>query len=334
MQKVILPTYFVSLMMLSLYSVPAMAQSNENKGYAVSENDLEVKTTDNFTLRGTLTEPSDELSKTVVLLVSGSGPTDRNGNQPMKRNNSLKMLATELAKESISSFRYDKRGIGESRYSDQEDQGIYDQYPTLDNAICDIKACIEELRKMRKYSKIVVLGHNEGALLSFVTVGQGTKVNGVISVAGLGRPADAVMKAQLSDSPQHIQTIANEIIERLKNGEKVESVPIFLSIPRFPSMQSYIISIMQIDPKIAIQSVKAPILILQGDNDIALSSEDARILHAANHASELVIINNMNHIMKECKSIDPDEQLSTYTNPSIPINKQLIKEVVEFINRL
>lgn len=338
MQKVILPTYFASILLLGLGSVSLKAQNsyqaNETKGSLVSETDIEITTSDNFILRGTLTEPFDELSKTVVLIVSGSGPTDRNGNQPMKRNNSLKMLATELAKESISSLRYDKRGIGESRKSDQESENLYAEYPTLETYISDIRQCVEELRKMRKYSKIVILGHNEGAILSFVTVGQGTKVSGVVSVAGLGRSADVVMKSQLSGSPQHIQTIANEIIEKLKKGERVENVPIFLSIPRFPSMQSYIISIMQLDPKAVIKAVKAPVLILQGDNDIALSPEDARILHSANYSNEMVIIENMNHIMKECKSIDPAEQLSTYTNPSIPINKQLVQEIIAFINRL
>lgn len=342
MQKVILPTYFASILVLSFCSTTLRAQSVETRGYQNSENksslfsetDIEIKTPDKFTLRGTLTEPFNELSNTVVLMVSGSGPTDRNGNQPMKRNNSLRMLARELAKESISSLRYDKRGVGESRRSDQEEPEIYDQYPTLDTYISDINLCVEELRRMRKYSKIVILGHNEGALLSFVTVGQGTRVNGVISVAGLGRPADVIMKSQLSDSPQHIQTIANEIIEKLKTGERVEGVPIFLSIPRFPSMQSYIISIMQIDPQAAIKAVKAPLLILQGDNDMAILPEDARILHAANPASEMVLIPNMNHVMKECKSDDPIEQQNTYTNPSIPINKQLVKEIVEFINRL
>lgn len=327
--------------MLSLTPLALRAQTGENQiqagpnnGSSISQTDIEIKTPDRFTLRGTLTEPLNELSRTVVLMVSGSGPTDRNGNQPMKRNNSLKMLSQELAKESISSLRYDKRGVGESRISDQEDQGIYDQYPTLETYINDIKLCVEELRKMRKYSKIVILGHNEGALLSFLTAGQGTPVSGVISVSGIGRPADAVMKAQLSDCPQHIQTIANEIIEKLKNGEKVENVPIFLSIPRFPAMQSYIISLMQIDPKTAIKAVKAPLLILQGDNDIAISSQDAKILHAANPASELVMINNMNHLMKECPTNDPAQQQDTYTNPSIPISKQLIKEIVEFVNKL
>ena len=55
------------------------------------------------------------LEKTaVVLIIAGSGPTDRNGNNPMMTNNSLKMLAKELQKNGIASVRYDKRGIGES----------------------------------------------------------------------------------------------------------------------------------------------------------------------------------------------------------------------------
>ena len=63
---------------------------------------------------GTLLTPERNNNLPVVLLIAGSGPTDRNGNNPLMTNNSLKMLAELLAKNGIASLRYDKRGISAS----------------------------------------------------------------------------------------------------------------------------------------------------------------------------------------------------------------------------
>ena len=73
---------------------------------------LETKT---GKIRGTILVPESKTAVPVVLIISGSGPTDRDGNNSMMKNNSLKMLAEELLKNNIASVRYDKRGIAESK---------------------------------------------------------------------------------------------------------------------------------------------------------------------------------------------------------------------------
>ena len=75
-------------------------------------------------LSGTLTVP-DEGSDAAVLIIAGSGPTDRNGNSGSGLiTNTYYMLARALEKEGIASLRYDKQGIGGSRYQDPE---LYEQ---------------------------------------------------------------------------------------------------------------------------------------------------------------------------------------------------------------
>jgi len=74
---------------------------------------LTLKTPDGD-LEGTLSLPETKSTIPVVILIAGSGPTDRNGNQSEMENNSLKMIATELTKNGIASFRFDKRGVGQS----------------------------------------------------------------------------------------------------------------------------------------------------------------------------------------------------------------------------
>jgi alpha/beta superfamily hydrolase len=91
-------------------------------------------------LEGTLLTDDLKVSKTVALIIAGSGPTNRDGNNPTMINNSLKMLADELAKIGISSLRYDKRGIGESKSS-----GLKESELRFDNYINDANSWVEYL---------------------------------------------------------------------------------------------------------------------------------------------------------------------------------------------
>src|SRR5579859_7330981 len=88
------------------------------------------------TIYGTLLVPSAPKRMPVVLLIAGSGPTDRNGNSAMlpAPNNSLKMLAEALAARNIASLRYDKRGIGESKAAMTAEKDLrFDTY--VDDAV-------------------------------------------------------------------------------------------------------------------------------------------------------------------------------------------------------
>ena len=83
--------------------------------YAEFREESSVLQTTTGSIYGTLLLPNVDKIFSVAILISGSGPTDRNGNQPKLQNNSLKMLANALASHGIASLRDDKRGIGQSR---------------------------------------------------------------------------------------------------------------------------------------------------------------------------------------------------------------------------
>jgi alpha/beta superfamily hydrolase len=129
-------------------------------------------------LFGTLTTPNLEKRYPVALLISGSGPTDRNGNNPMMKNNSLKMLAEVLAKNGIASLRYDKRGIAESKPA-----AISEQTLVFENYTEDAKSWINLLKQDSRFSEVVVIGHSEGSLIGMIA---GAKANKFISIAGAG----------------------------------------------------------------------------------------------------------------------------------------------------
>ena len=120
--------------------------------------DLAVESFDGVKIHGTYLESN---SDKLTIIVAGSGPTDRDGNNPLYKNNSLKMLAEALYEQDISSFRYDKRGIGASvKGVMSEDLLMFDDY------INDLGSIINFFKKTPKYNQIIVIGHSEGSLIS------------------------------------------------------------------------------------------------------------------------------------------------------------------------
>ena len=282
---------------------------------------LETKTGD---IKGSLLIPSVSEKTAVVLIISGSGPTDRNGNNPMMTNNSLKMLAIELQKKGIASLRYDKRGIGESKNS-----GLQEIDLRFENYIQDVEGWIKLLKEDERFSNIIVLGHSEGSLIGMIASHK-QEAKKFISVAGVGIPAGDILRKQLKGQPQFVLDESLKIIEKLENGETVKKVSQMLYSLFRPSVQPYIISWFKYDPQKEIAKLDIPVLIVQGTTDIQVSVSDANKLALANKKSRKQIIEGMNHILKEAV-MDRQKNIQTYSIPDLPLKKELIEVVVKFI---
>jgi len=275
-------------------------------------------------IKGSLLMPSVSVKVPVVLIIAGSGPTDRNGNNPMMTNNSLLMLANELKKNGIASVRYDKRGIGESTSS-----GLQESDLRFENYVDDVKDWIELLNENNRFSDIIVLGHSEGALIGMIA-SQKNEVKKFVSVAGAGISAGDIIREQLKAQPAVVLNQSLPIIEKLENGERVENVPQMLYTLFRPSVQPYMISWFKYNPQIEIAKLNKPVLIIQGTTDIQVSVSDADKLASANKKSQKKIIEGMNHILKQAE-LDRQKNIQTYSMPDLPLKKELIKFIVEFI---
>lgn len=276
-------------------------------------------------LYGTLTVPDEVKKCPVALIIAGSGPTDRNGNNPMMKNNSLKMLAEALAKNGIASLRYDKRGIGESKASAVTETSL-----VFENYTEDAKSWINFLKLDKRFTQLTVIGHSEGSLIGMIA---GAKANKFISIAGAGESADKLLKSQISSkSNKVIEDMTFPIIDSLKSGNKVKKVDPMLNSLFRPSIQPYLISWFKYDPQTEIKKLTVPILIIQGNNDLQVPVQDAENLSKANKNAELDIIDKMNHIMK---IIDGDKQanMESYNNETLPISETMTTKIVSFIKK-
>jgi hypothetical protein len=190
-------------------------------------------------IAGTLLVPAATGRVPLVVIIAGSGPTDRNGNSPLLPggNNSLKLLAEGLAERGIASLRYDKRGVAASATAMVSEANLrFDMYAD------DAAGWIRRLRSDARFSTITVVGHSEGSLLGMLATQRGA-ADGYVSIAGAGRAADKILREQLGKQlPPDLLSFSNKGLDALLAGHTVDSVPPpLLSLFR-PSVQPYMIS--------------------------------------------------------------------------------------------
>jgi pimeloyl-ACP methyl ester carboxylesterase len=292
--------------------------------YSQTEKIVTLKTSTGD-LEGSLITPTSNSSKTIALIIAGSGPTDRDGNNPSMMNNSLKMLASGLNKYGIASLRYDKRGIGRSQKA-----GLKETDLRFSDYVNDAKMWVLYLKNELKFSKIIIIGHSEGSLIGMIA-SQDNNVNKFISIAGAGKSADKIIREQLKSQPMSVTIPANAILDKLVKGLTVADVPPVLNSLFRPSVQPYVISWIKYDPQKEIAKLKIPVLIIQGTTDIQVREDDAMRLSKSLPSAKLVIIEGMNHIMKEAP-IDRQMNLLTYTQPELPLKKELVLSIVTFLS--
>ena len=286
-------------------------------------------TTNTGALNGTLLIPAGAKSPMpVALIIAGSGPTDRDGNSPLLpgKNNSLKMLADSLGQHGIATLRYDKRGIGASMGTLGKEADL--RFTTY---VDDAVGWLEWLRADARFSRRIVIGHSEGALIAAMAA-QRSPVSHVVSIAGAGRPIGDVLDEQLSRGlPPALLTDARRIMTELKAGRTVDSVPQQLLMVFRPSVQPYMISWLSIDPAQEVGRLTVPVLIVQGTTDIQVSKADAERLAAGHPRATLEIIDGMNHVLKEVR--DASRQSASYSDPALPLHPRLVESVAKFVSR-
>jgi uncharacterized protein len=316
MKKVFLP----ALIVLAMHS---FAQTIKDTVTTATNIVLETAT---GKIRGSLTVPSKGKKFPVVLIIAGSGPTDRNGNSGAAVTaNSYKILADSLLQHNIASLRYDKRGIAEST-----DAGTKEEELSFENYIDDAAAWVALLKKDKRFGSIIIAGHSEGSLVGIVAAKKAS-VDKYISIAGAGEPVYETLKKQLAAQPEQIQKMCYPMLDTLASGKKLTVVPPMLNSLFRPSVQPYLISWFKYDPRKEIAKLALPVLIINGTTDIQVSVDDAKNLHTACKQSKLLLVEGMTHLLKEGPA-DRDKNIALYNStPGEPVKTALVQAMVQFI---
>jgi len=277
-------------------------------------------------LHGTLLSPKK--SAPLVLIVPGSGPTDRDGNSPLGvKAGMYKQLAEALSKKGIASVRVDKRGMFGSAGAGDPNITSIDAY------VQDYHAWIDAIRAETGRKCVWLLGHSEGALMVSAAAEGRKDVCGLILVSGMGRKMGDVLRQQLQSNPANAPILdqAFAAIADLEAGRHPDTTGMHPALaPLFaPQVQDFLISMFATDPVEAVRHAHVKTLIVQGTNDLQVTVEDAKLL---NHAprTRLELIKGMNHVLKEAPE-DRAGNIATYANPDLPIHPKLARKIADFI---
>ena len=279
-------------------------------------------------LSGTLTIPRGATKAVpVVVVIAGSGPTDRNGNSRMGiRPNSYAQLAWRLAERGIASLRYDKRVLPGTT-------GAVDiSKVTLAVFAADARAAADTLARDRRFSRVLLLGHSEGASLAAIAAHNGTTIAGVITVSGLGRPLTTVMREQLSRQVDSATLVRyDSAMAQYLRGEQPKDVPPALGVLFVPINQGFMRSWAAFDPPAAMRALRQPVLIVQGGRDLQVTPQDAELLKAGQPDAQLVIVPLANHVLKQAADTSLAGQMPLYQNPAIPIMPEVVQAIADWI---
>lgn len=272
-------------------------------------------------VQGTLLSPKGENQPPLAILIAGSGPTDRDGNQALFKNNSLKYLAEGLAQKGIATFRYDKRVIAQINKATVQEEKM-----TFEDEVNDALLVINHFKD--KYKKIILIGHSEGALVGLL-VAQKVVVSKFVSISGAGNSSATLIEEQIGKNAPQLKEESQKIISQLRKGELVENISPYLAPVFRKSVQPYLISWFKYEPAKEITKLQIPILIVQGTNDLQVEDKEAQLLKEAQPKAQLLLIEGMNHVLKKVKTLEENQQ--SYLNPDLPISGELVEGIASFI---
>ena len=258
----------------------------------------------------------------LAIIIAGSGPTDRDGNQNFLKTNNLKKLAVGLTKQDIATFRYDKRIVKQIR------KGNVDKNMMFDDFVTDAISVVEYFRNSDAYNKIYIIGHSQGSLVGLLAARD--RADGFISLAGAGQSIDMVITEQVIKTAPMFKDDTIRIFDVLKEGKTTKDYPIALSSIFNLDVQPFIRNWMKYNPQTEIAKLEIPILIINGTKDLQVSEAEAKLLHEAAKSSTLKIIENMNHVLVTIEG-DDLENSKSYNESGRKLAEGLLNELTQFI---
>lgn len=281
-------------------------------------------------LKATLLKPTGVAKPPVVVILPGSGPTDRDGNSPLGvKGSTYRLLAEGLAAQGIASLRMDKRGMFANAGAAADPNRVF-----IDDLAVDALAWAAKARAETGAPCAWMAGHSEGSLVALVAGQKGDGLCGLILLSGSGRPYGTILRAQLKANPANAPLLdqalaALDALEAGKHADTSNMHPALL--PLFhPVVQDFLINAMAKDPAGLIAAYGKPVLILQGSTDIQVLVEDANLLKSAQPKAELVVLEGVNHLLKAAPA-DRAANLATYSNPDLPLDPRVAPTIAAFI---
>jgi fermentation-respiration switch protein FrsA (DUF1100 family) len=144
-----------------------------------------------------------------------------------------------------------------------------------------------------------------------------------------------VIRDQLRANPANAPVLpqAMPALDALEAGKRVDTAGMHPALlPLFaPQVQGFLISLFSYDPAALVAKLRLPVLILQGERDLQVSVGDAKRLAAADPAAKLVLLPDVNHVLKTVASDERNVNFATYADPSLPLAPGIVDAIAGFL---
>ena len=284
-------------------------------------------------LKATLALPdaSNNLRAPPVLIVPGSGPTDRDGNSPLGvKAAPYRLLAEALAQRGLSTVRIDKRGMFASGGAIPDANDV-----TISDYASDVHAWVDVIKAKTGATCVWVLGHSEGGLVALAAAQKPAGLCGLILVSTPGRPLGEVLREQLKANPANAPLLgdAEGAISKLERGSHVDVSSMHPALQRLfaPAVQNFLVSTMSLDPATLLKAYSGPVLLVQGNKDLQVSVEDAQRLGRASASAKVVVLPDVNHVLKTVSSGTPGANLAAYADPGLPVATSVVDAIADVV---
>ncbi|MCB0548864.1 MAG: alpha/beta hydrolase [Phaeodactylibacter sp.] len=323
---------------------------------------------DGVTLAGTLTLPEDKKVQAVVVLISGSGPQDRNEEVGPFNHRPFLVLSDYLTRQGIGVLRYDDRGVGGSS-GDRSVSTTYDYAEDAAAAVAFLRG-----RPDLKGAKVGLVGHSEGGMIAPIVATELAEVDFLVLLAGPGMPIDELLLLQSAlisraqgvpeDIHQANEKVLKEAYSYLKENTGLSAdalqaglESIFVNgLQHFPEetqkeigdpqafareeatsmMSPWFLYFIRFDPAVYLSRVKAPVLALNGTLDLQVPAEEnlagikKALGKAGNNQFEAIALEGLNHLFQQATTGSIEE----YREIEETFNEGAMQTIVDWIRRL
>ncbi|MFN3555277.1 MAG: alpha/beta hydrolase family protein [Bacteroidales bacterium] len=287
-------------------------------------------------LAGTLTMPQRQGFFPAVVMITGSGPQNRDeeifGHKPFK------VIADHLTRHGIAVLRFDDRGVAQS-------EGDFASATSYDFAT-DVEAAVNYLRTRPEINRtrIGLIGHSEGGIIAPIVASQiPDRIGFIVLMAGTGFRGDVLlleqqrlifevmgMDAEEIERGRMINTRVFEMIQHIHDTEilkpalqsfleeifKDDEIPAGLTREMYvqqimaQTTNPWMLTFLRLDPTVYLEKVKAPVLAINGTNDLQVPPDNLQAIEAALHRGgntrvTLMEFPGLNHLFQECETGDP-----------------------------
>jgi dienelactone hydrolase len=287
----------------------------------------------NITLAGTLTLPKKEGTFPVVILITGSGPQNRD--EELLGHKPFLVISDYLTRNGIAVLRYDDRGVAQS-------QGDFKTATTVDFA-SDVESAVSYVKTRREINikKIGLVGHSEGGVIAPMVASKFNDINFIVLLAGTGLSGDKLLllqKAKIEhetgydekeiSKSQDVFKGAYQIIlhsdrndinlkskikayfkQTLGNTAPEEQVNAITN----QIVNPWTVNFIKYNPALVLQKVKCPVLAMGGEKDLQVPAKEnltiieSSLKEGGNKKVTIKMFPNLNHLFQECKTGLPSE---------------------------